>query len=110
MLAKLSEGPLPDPTPFTIQTLRLDARHALVFLAGEVVTEVGLRIKQAYPYEAITTVAYSNGLIGYVPARSIHPQGGYEVRGSYRFYLQPAAFTPDVEDVILTEVQRQLGA
>lgn len=109
LLGKLAEGPLPDPTPFTVQTLRLDARHALVFLAGEVVTEVGLRIKQAYPYQAVTTVAYSNGLIGYVPARSIHAQGGYEVRGSYRFYLQPAAFTPDVEDVILAEVQRQLG-
>jgi neutral ceramidase len=108
ILEKLAEGPLPERTPFTIQTLRLDARHAMVFLAGEVVTEIGLRIKQAYPYQAVTPVAYSNGLIGYVPSRSIHPQGGYEVLGSYRFYYQPAPFMPDVEDVILAEVKRQM--
>ena len=66
-------------------------------------------IKQAYPGQVISVPAYSNGMVGYVPSRSIYPQGGYEVLGSYQFYLQPAPFTPDVEDVILAEARRQLG-
>ncbi|MDH7570466.1 MAG: hypothetical protein QHJ73_12870, partial [Armatimonadota bacterium] len=109
LLVRMDAGGLEERVPFTIQTLRLDAAHAVVFLAGEVVAEIGLEIKQAYPYEAITTAAYANGLVGYVPSRSIHPQGGYEVRGAYQFYLQPAAFTAEAGDVILGEVRRQLG-
>lgn len=110
LLARLEAAPLEPAVPFTVQTLRLDAHHALVFLAGEVVTEIGLRIKQAFPYQVVTTAAYANGVVGYVPSRSIHAQGGYEVRGAYPLYVQPAAFTADVEEVILAEASRQLGA
>jgi neutral ceramidase len=109
MLQRLEAGPLPRAVPFTVQTLSLDRQHALVFLAGEVVTEIGLAIKQAHPYHVLSTPAYSNGIVGYVPSRSIYPQGGYEVRGAYKFYLQPGAFTSEVEEVILAEVARQLA-
>ena len=57
------------------------------------------------------TVAYSNGLIAYVPSKETYDLGGYEVNGSHFYFLKPAPFSKEIEDLIVgktTEVIEKL--
>ena len=75
--------------------LQLDENLRLVFLGGEILTEIGLHIKQALQPATTVTVGYTNGLIGYVPGKETYPLGGYDVTSPYQLCLMPLPFTPD---------------
>jgi hypothetical protein len=101
-LERLSNGPLPKSCPQEIQILSLNPEFRLIFMGGEILTEIGLHLKQAFAPGTAITVGYSNGLIAYVPGRETYDLGGYEVVGSYPYFLRPAPFTKDVEDRIVS--------
>ena len=101
----LENGPLPAHCPQEIQLLKLDNEHQVVFLGGEILAEIGLRIKQTLNPTTTITCAYSNGLIGYVPSQSTYDLGGYEVSGSHHLFRRPAPFHRDVEQLIIEQVQ-----
>ncbi len=101
-LDRLSNGPLPKSCPQEIQILSLNPEFRLVFIGGEILTEIGLHLKEAFAPATTVTVGYSNGLIAYVPGRETYDLGGYEVEGSYPYFLRPAPFTKDVEDRIVS--------
>ncbi|MFH1569856.1 MAG: neutral/alkaline non-lysosomal ceramidase N-terminal domain-containing protein [Gemmatimonadota bacterium] len=105
MLRLQAAGPLPSACPQEIQVLQLGPRLRLVFLGGEVLTEIGLHLKQALQPADTVTVAYSNGVIAYVPGEETYPLGGYEVEGSHFYYLRPAPLARDAERLIVTTVQ-----
>lgn len=96
--------------PFEIQALTLASRYHLVFWAGEMCTDIGIALRDFYPGHIVTPHGYSNGTIGYVPARHMVPQGGYEVDRSFALYQKAAPFQEDVEDRILTATIRMLDA
>ena len=79
----------------------------MVFLGGEVVVDYALRLKRELG-ERLWITAYANDVPCYIPSKRIHPEGGYEVDRSMDYYGQPGSLSPDVEDLIVSEVKRQL--
>ncbi|MSS73485.1 MAG: hypothetical protein EXS64_18650 [Candidatus Latescibacteria bacterium] len=109
MIEAMDRAPLPRFVPFEIQTLAFNDAVQALFLAGEVVTDIGLRIKRLFPDRRLAVAAYADGVVAYVPSRKMYPEGGYEVDGSHFYYVQPAPFTADVEDAIAAQVQEMIG-
>ena len=103
-MLKLSEaGGLPTSCPQEIQVVRFNEAIQAIFLGGEVLTEIGLHIKSALRPTTTITVAYSNGLIAYVPSKETYDLGGYEVDGSHFYFLRPAPFAKEIEDLIVAK-------
>ena len=103
-MLKLSEaGGLPTSCPQEIQVVQFNEALRAIFLGGEVLTEIGLHIKSALQPATTITVAYSNGLIAYVPSKETYDLGGYEVDGSHFYFLRPAPFSKEIEDLIVAK-------
>ncbi len=94
----LAQGPLPEGCPHEIQVLQLNPGFRVLFLGGEVLSEIGLHLKRALSPAVTVAAACSNGLIGYIPSKNAWPLGGYEVARSHYYFRLPAPFTEDVED------------
>lgn len=86
-----------------IQVLRVgDA--ALIAVPGEFFVELGLQIKERMVAAGVRPawlLGYTNGNIGYIPARAAYAQGGYEVETAHRFYRQPACLAPEAGEAIV---------
>ena len=103
-MLKLSEaGGLPNSCPQEIQVVQFNEDLRAVFLGGEVLTEIGLHIKNDLQPATTITVAYSNGLIAYVPSKETYDLGGYEVDSSHFYFLRPAPFAKNIEDLIVAK-------
>ena len=103
-MLKLSEaGGLPSSCPQEIQVVQFNEEIRAIFLGGEVLTEIGIHIKSALQPATTMTVAYSNGLIAYVPSKETYDLGGYEVDGSHFYFLRPAPFAKEIEDLIVAK-------
>ena len=96
--------------PFEIQVLSLNPGHHLVYWSGEVVTDIGIALKDLCPAQIVTPHGYANGSVGYIPARLHYAQGGYEPDRSTVFYKLPAPFAPDIEDRILKATLKIIAA
>lgn len=111
--ARMARGPLPAATPHQVQVLQLNPDFRILFLGGEVLSEIGMRIKHELQPATTVTVAYSNGLIGYIPSKNAHPLGGYEVDGSHYYFDLPAPFSDGAEDLLVDksiELVESLGS
>lgn len=103
-MLKLSEaGGLPKSCPQEIQVVQFNETTRAIFLGGEVLAEIGLHIKSVLQPATTITVAYSNGLIAYVPSKETYDLGGYEVDGSHFYFLRPAPFSKEIEDSIVAK-------
>lgn len=51
---------------------------AAVGLPGEILTEIGLQIKQRSPFETTAVISLANHSVGYVSTARGHEEGGYE--------------------------------
>ncbi len=108
-LAQLkTNGALPQSCPQEIQILALNENFRTVFLAGELLAEIGLRIKDTLKPATTVMVAYANGLIGYVPGKETYSLGGYEVDRSHHIFGRPAPFVRSVEDRIVAKVRSMI--
>ena len=103
-MLKLSKaGGLPHSCPQELQVLQFNEEIRAIFLGGEVLAEIGLHIKSALQPATTLTIAYSNGLIAYVPSKETYDLGGYEVDGSHFYFLRPAPFAKGIEDLIVAK-------
>ena len=102
----LERGPLPGGCAHEVQVLQLNPGFRVLFLGGEVLSEIGLHLKRALSPAVTVAAAYSNGLIGYIPSKNACPLGGYEVDGSHYYFRLPAPFTGDVEDRVVETALR----
>ena len=110
-LARLDRGDrIADTTPYPIQTWTFGNDLAMVFLAGEVVADYGLRLKRELDPSRLWVTAYSNDVAFYVASRRMIPEGGYEVDRSMAYYGQPAPLAEGTEDQIVTAVREMLPA
>jgi hypothetical protein len=82
----------------------------LVALGGEVVVDYALRLAREYPERRMWVAGYSNDVFGYVPSLRVLREGGYEGGDAMIYYGRPGPFTEQVEDLIVGEVRRLLGA
>ncbi|MFC5648208.1 neutral/alkaline non-lysosomal ceramidase N-terminal domain-containing protein [Paenibacillus solisilvae] len=106
------ELPFQEPSPLTgisleISWLQLAEGLSLITFNAEMVVEYGLYIKEN-SRGSILPMAYTNGMIGYVPTRQQLAQGGYEAKGSVPFFGLPGPFDPSLESRIRREIQNYM--
>ena len=97
-------GSIPKSLPYPVQTWTFGDDLGMVFLAGEVVVDYSLRLKDELDADRLWVNAYANGVPCYIPSKRILPQGGYEVDSSQYSYGRPSRFAPVTEDRIITTV------
>ena len=105
-LARMDAGEtLPKAVPYLVQTWAFGDDLAMVFLAGEVVSEYSLRLKRELDGARVWVNAYSNSLPCYIPSKRMFPEGGYEVDSSMDYYAWPTRLAIGTEDQIIRTVQ-----
>ncbi len=67
------------------------------------------RLAREYPDRQIWAAGYSNDVFGYVPSLRVLREGGYEGGDAMIYYGLPGPFTERVEELLLTEVRRQMA-
>jgi hypothetical protein len=76
----------------------------LIFVAAELFTATGLKIRALNPARTILPISYLAPLVGYLPDQEAIALGGYEVDDAWRFYGHPAAFAAESEARLIAEV------
>ena len=110
LLKELEEGTLITSYPAPIQVVRLGDAVLFVALPGETVVDYSLRIKRENRKQGgpdVWVAGYSNDVFAYIPSLRILLEGGYEAGGAMRSMttvVQPGAFAPNVEDLLMSRV------
>ncbi len=98
------QGQIPTTYSYLVQVVRFGDQILMVALAGEVVVDYSLRLKQELKGDAAVWVSgYSNDVFGYVPSLRVLTEGGYEGGGAMQFTTLPGPFAPSVEDKIFAK-------
>jgi len=101
---------LPRTYPYPLQVLKLGGTATLVALAGEVVADYGLRLKQELgPAGRLWVVGYSNDVFAYIPSRRVLEEGGYEADNSMIYYGLHGPWVPEIEEIIVGKVREMVG-
>jgi hypothetical protein len=85
--------------PMQLTYMKLAEGLELVALNGEVVVQYGLYLKEQFP-DAVLPLAYSNGVIAYIPTAAQLIEGGYEPWESIQYFGLPSPFHGDIESII----------
>jgi neutral ceramidase len=80
------------PWPARVTVLRWCGVR-IIALPGEIFAATALRIRGSLDGPTVT-IAYADGVPGYLPPADEYAHGGYEVDEAHRFYGMPAAFAP----------------
>jgi hypothetical protein len=100
---------LPTTWPVHLQTVRIGDSLSLVAIAGEACVEIGLRIKELIGQGPRFVLGYTNRVVGYIPSKSIHADGGYEVDGWYLYEGMPSHFAQSAEDLLVEAARAMLA-
>lgn len=104
-LERLERGEaIPPVVDYPLQVWNFDNKMAMVNLAGEVVVDYSIRLKNEYGAERLWVNAYANDVPSYIASRRVIGEGGYEAESSMYWYNKPSPFDPGVEDMIITAV------
>ena len=87
------------PTPFNISAARV-GDIAFVGLGGEVLTEIGMSIKDASPFKFTFVITHCNGAAGYLAPEHLYIEGGYEITTS--------PFAPKAADMVVKQTVKML--
>ena len=103
------KGAVRDRYPFPYQVLQFGRDLTLVSLAGEVVVDYSILLKQQLaelpgPASAVWVAGYSHDVFAYIPSERVLREGGYEGGGAMRYTALPGPFRPGVEQRILPRV------
>jgi len=85
-------------TPMESQAFRL-GECAIIALAAETFTEIGMTIKDGSPAPTTLFAGCSNGCIGYLATAAAHALGGYEVELTPYIYRMPGVLDPGCEEL-----------
>ncbi|MFC5403110.1 neutral/alkaline non-lysosomal ceramidase N-terminal domain-containing protein [Cohnella soli] len=97
-LLSRQEG-LPASMPLEMTGLALAEGFSVLAMNAEVVVAYGLHLKSA-SNKAVVPLAYSDGMIGYIPTARQLEEGGYEPIDSTYYFGLPAPFAPEAEGVL----------
>ena len=81
----------------------------LVFLAAEIFSSTGRKIRELSDKFSILPISYLASLVGYIPDQEALTIGGYEVDDAWRFYGHPAPFAPDSEPRIVEVITKLIS-
>ncbi|MBN9517130.1 neutral/alkaline non-lysosomal ceramidase N-terminal domain-containing protein [bacterium] len=101
-------GGIPADYPYPVQTWKLGG-VTWVLLGGEVVVDYSLRLKRELG-AGLWVAGYANDVMAYIPSARVLREGGYEGATSMIYYGLPSVWGPEVEERIVAEVRRQVGA
>lgn len=101
LLGKMARSEMPEKISYPIQVWNFGKDLAMVFLAGEVVVDYSLRIKQEIGKDRVWINAYSNDMPCYIPSLRVLREGGYEAETAMIGYEKPSKFTEDVEETVM---------
>ena len=87
------------PTPLNITAARV-GDIGFVGIGCEVLTEIGMAIKAASPFEHTFVITHCNGAAGYLPPKHLYIEGGYEINSS--------PFAPQAADMVVKQVVKML--
>jgi neutral ceramidase len=71
-----------DPVPVNITVAKVGEDVAFVGFSVEMLTEIGMTIKEASPFKYTFIITHANGDSGYLPPAYLYKEGGYEVTSS----------------------------
>ncbi len=109
LLQKLESGPLQQTYPYPIGTWSLGSEVQFVTLGGEVVVDYAVRLKSEMAGERTWLASYSHDVMAYIPSRRVLREGGYEGGDAMVYYGLPTVWSPEIENMIVAEVHRQLA-
>lgn len=87
------------PTPINVCVAKVGS-VAFVGLGGEVLSEIGMAIKKASPFDQTFVITHCNGTSGYLPPRHLYVEGGYEIQSS--------PFASAAADILVKQVVKML--
>lgn len=93
---------------YPVQTWTFGNAFAMVNLAGEVVADYSVRLKNELGAEKLWVNAYANDVPCYIASRRVIEEGGYESETSMYWYDKPSPFATEVEDIIVGAVHELL--
>lgn len=99
---------IPPALSYPVQTWTFGNDLAMINLAGEVVVDYSVRLKNELGAEKLWINAYANDVPCYIASRRVIREGGYEAESSMYYYDKPSAFVEEVEDIIIEAVHDQL--
>lgn len=109
LVAQIDAGrPLSATYPYPVQVWHLGTEVVLVALGGEVVVDYALRLKAGLGGERVWVAGYTNDVMAYIPSRRVLAEGGYEGGVAMVYYGLPTVWSPDVEELIVREVRKQV--
>ncbi len=103
-LEKLKRGePKPDSTELTLSLAELSPGFRLAGVAGELLTDMGMKIKHLFDEGETLVFGYTNGEIAYITDAKTLREGGYEATETIFFsHDKPAPFDESIEEIILS--------
>jgi neutral ceramidase len=101
------KGSLPTQYPYPVSAVQFGKDLTMVLLAGEVLVDYDLRLKQELPPpQKLWVLGYANDVFAYIPSRRVLEEGGYEAATSMIYYGQPGPWAPEVEEVLVSKVKQ----
>ncbi|NHE56528.1 hypothetical protein [Cyclobacterium plantarum] len=97
-------GDIPEKIDYPIQVWDFGKELVMIFMAGEVVVDYALRLKQELGEDRVWVNAYANDMPCYIPSLRILREGGYEAETAMIGYEKPSKFTEDVEESIMSGI------
>lgn len=106
-LGKLKkEEEIPTTVAYPITSWTFGDDLCMVFLAGEVVVDYGIRLNELLDGDRLWVSSYCNSVPCYIPSKRILQEGGYEADSSMLYFAKPSRLAPETEDIIVDTVQR----
>lgn len=106
----LRGDPIPEALSYPVQVWTFGDQVAMVNLAGEVVVDYSIRLKNALGAEKLWVNGYMNEVPCYIASERVIKEGGYEAESSMYYYDKPSPFSTEVEDLIINEVHKLVPA
>lgn len=98
-------GSISPDLDYPVQVWTFGNDLAMINLAGEVVVDYALRLKNELGAEKLWVNAYTNDAPCYIASRRVIGEGGYEAETSMYWYDKPSPFSEEVEDIIVSAVR-----
>ncbi|QHT72235.1 hypothetical protein GXP67_31485 [Rhodocytophaga rosea] len=101
---------VPAVQKYPVQTWTFENQLAMINLAGEVVVDYSIRLKNELGADKLWVNAYANDVPCYIASKRVIKEGGYEAETSMYFYDKPSPFGEEIENIIMTAVHDLLPA
>ena len=102
-LKKLARGEeCPRAIDLTLAIVELSPDLRFLGIGGELLTDMGFKIKNTFKDGKTLAFGYTNGEVGYIPDSEVLREGGYEaVETTFFSHDKPAPLNEECEEIIL---------